>query len=201
MRLKSVNLLTPRQDLLTSLQKSKKQREIWWTVRFDHPAPRVLLCSTNEVGEMKICAMEHRDKYEGLTKQIGNEFTVEWTDMDQASTLNGSQMTLRNCILMQFLASSQRYLLRFRCGYEKLVTDNDLVCLLEESAIHRASRKKRKSNLVALADAEQHTITNLVPPSPKEGPTPVSGSSPLEPGGDIRAEELLQKKKLVLPKQ
>ena len=85
--------------------KGKKQKEIWWTVLFDHPAPRVLLCSTNEVGEMKICASEHRDKYAGLEKQIGRELTVGWTDMDEATSLNGSQMTLRNCIIMQFLTS------------------------------------------------------------------------------------------------
>ncbi len=90
--------------------------------------------------------------------------------MDQATSLNGSQMTLRNCIIMQFLTSCQCYLLRYRCGYEKLVHDKELVRLLEESTVHKAARKKRMCNLVALADAEEHTLTNVVPATHTEVP-------------------------------
>ena len=103
---------------------------------------------------MKICFHEHRDKWAALDKDIGKELTVGWTEEDQATSMNGSQMTLRNCILMQYLTSSQRYLLRYRCGYEKTVQREDLVLLWGESGLHRASRTKRKRDQVALADDE-----------------------------------------------
>ncbi len=82
--------------------------------------------------------------------------------------------------------------------------------MLEESALHKETRKKRKCNLVALANAEQHTLTNVVPFSFTEGPlqpqqkgkevesdTPVSAAPPLEEVCDTRAEELLQKSQSV----
>ena len=57
----------------TGRGRGKKSKEIWWSVRFDAPVPYPLLCSTNDVAEMKICFHEHRDKWAALDKDIGKD--------------------------------------------------------------------------------------------------------------------------------
>ena len=188
----------------TGRGRGKKSKEIWWSVRFDAPVPYPLLCSTNDVAEMKICFHEHRDKWAALDKDIGKELTVGWTEEDQATSMNGSQMTLRNCILMQYLTSSQRYLLRNRCGYEKTIQREDLVLLWGESGLHRASRTKRKRDQVALADDEEFTLANVLPSCNTEVQLisePEGNVTPqLAEVGGTRTDELLQKNKSVADK-
>ncbi len=133
--------------------KGTKAKEIWWTVQFESPAPTPLCLSSVQVAEMVICAIVYREKLSGLQLQVGKELTVEWTSKDERACANGSNLKLRNCYLMKCIPESHMFMLRYRCGFEKIVDATSLVLLLEESIVHVGSNTKKIRNLVSLAEA------------------------------------------------
>ncbi len=122
--------------------KGKKQKEKWWRVNFNPPARDGLLCSTADLGEMRISWLEYRDKYSRLRMEIGKELTVQWTAMDETTCLQGSKMTLRNCTILMFLPAVNKYVLRYRCGHEKMVSEEELVHLVGESDFHKGATRR-----------------------------------------------------------
>jgi hypothetical protein len=95
--------------------------------------------------------------------QVGKELTVEWTSKDERACANGSNLKLRNFYLMKFIPKSHMFMLRYRCGFEKIVDATSLVLLIEESIVHVGSNKKKMRNLVSLAEAEVLSTRNRQP--------------------------------------
>jgi hypothetical protein len=112
------------------------------------------------LAEMRICATIYRDKFAGLEQQLGKELTVEWTQKDERICVHCSKLKLRNCYLVEFIPASQSFLLRYGCGFEKIVDETQLVLLLEENIIHKGSNKKKTRDLVTLAEAEVLSTRN-----------------------------------------
>ncbi len=67
----------------------------WWTVSFDPPAVKGILCDTQEVVLMKEAEATQRERLKQLEKLVGTEIVVEWTLEDRGLSLSDCTLTLR----------------------------------------------------------------------------------------------------------
>ncbi len=61
---------------------------------------------------------------------------------------------MRVCVLQKYIASTQQFVLRFKCGYDKIVDGNAVVQLVDESEAFYASTKAKTKRCVAKANLE-----------------------------------------------
>ena len=112
---------------------NRGKKTIWWTLLFDHPAPRTLSCVTEEVVLMKL---SHRDWTATLTQfdtsHIGNKLVVRWTAEDSDLSMTDWTPDLRVCVVSKYLPILRQVVLEFKCGYEKFVTVEAFYTLREE---------------------------------------------------------------------
>jgi hypothetical protein len=133
----------------------------WWTVSFDPPAVKGILCDTQEVVLMKEAAATQRERKEKLEKLVGTEIVVEWTHEDRDLSLSDCTLPLRICKVVKFMNASHQFFIRFKCAYEKIVEEAELIELVQASTELKARANKRKTmqNQIREAECEWATCT------------------------------------------
>jgi hypothetical protein len=124
-------------------------------VSFDAPATRPLSCDTDEVVTWKAQADDFRGKKDIIAKQVGKEQIVKWTEEDSDLSMTTWDNEFRICVVTNFIAHQQQFVLQFKCGYEKVVKCEDFIHMLDESCELAASTRKRTYNKVLTARAER----------------------------------------------
>ena len=125
-----------------SLKKgTKNQQQPWWTLSFEAPCSRLLCFNREEVEEMKEQYNILRLKTVALQTQVGRQLTVQWTDEDSDLSMTTWAGDVRICEVTRYLAAQKKYVLRFKCGYEKIVDALPLIQMVESSAEVMASKK------------------------------------------------------------
>ena len=135
--------------------KSKtKPNTTWWTLTFEPPVTKPLSCNTQEVFLMMKAAQEFRIQIHTLERNVGQHMVVEWTEEDSDLSLTEWGSDLRICMLFKYITSSQQFVLRFKCGYDKLVDANTAVQIFEASDAMYSSAKVKTKRSIALAKNE-----------------------------------------------
>ncbi len=129
-------------------KKGSKGKQTWWTLLFDPPAPRTLSCVTEEVVLMKLSYMNWHGKMTQLAKEVGKKVVVRWTMEDSDLSMTEWNKDVRVCVVSKYLQRPQQVVLNFKCGYDKFVSADTFIQLLEESfAFHRCAKKKTRDNV------------------------------------------------------
>ena len=97
---------------------------------------------------------ELRQKIASLQEQIGRTLTVLWTSEDRDLSMSDWEGEIRICEVTKYLTSEEAFVLRFRCGYEKIVGGIALLQVVEDSEALTTSKKVTTKNSVFLAHAE-----------------------------------------------
>ena len=135
--------------------KSKtKPNTTWWTLTFEPPVTKPLSCNTQEVFLMMKAAQEFRIQIRTLERNVGQHMVVQWTEEDGDLSLTEWGSDLRICMLFKYITSSQQFVLRFKCGYDKLVDANTAVQIFEASDAMYSSAKVKTKRSIALAKNE-----------------------------------------------
>ena len=137
---------------------------------FEAPCSRLLCCNREEVEEMKEQYNILRLKTVALQTQVGRQLTVQWTDEDSDLSMTTWAGDVRICEVTRYLAAQKKYVLRFKCGYEKIVDALPLIQMVESSADVMASKKvKTKKGVVqATQEWEQDISTKCTIPNADE---------------------------------
>jgi hypothetical protein len=138
---------------------TRNQQQPWWTLTFDLPCNKLLCCNSEEVHEMKEQYNILRLKISALQQQVGCQIVVQWTDGDRDISLSDWAGDFRICEVPRYLAAQNSYVLRFKCGYEKIVDAVLLIELVESSGELMASKKMKTKKCVA--EAKQEWEQNL----------------------------------------
>jgi hypothetical protein len=132
----------------------RMQQPTWWSVTFDPPASNLLCCNSEEVEQMRQQWEALRVKKATLQEQVGQQLTVEWTDEDSDLSLSDWDGHLRVCVITKYLAGQEQFVLRFKCGYQKVVEAKTLVQLVADSDGYIASKKHKIKKSLAAANKE-----------------------------------------------
>jgi len=132
----------------------RMQQPTWWSVTFDPPASTLLCCNSEEVEQMRQQWEVLRVKKATLQEQVGQELRVEWTDEDRDLSFSDWDGDLRVCVITKYLAAQEQFVLRFMCGYERVVEANTLVQLVADSDGYMASKKHKTKKSLAAANKE-----------------------------------------------
>jgi hypothetical protein len=135
-------------------KKGTKSNTTWWTLSFEPPATKPLSCNTEEVVLMLQAAQEFRLKIHTLEKNVGNNMLVMWTEEDSDLSLTEWGNDLRMCMLFKYITSTKQFVLRFKCGFDKIVDANTAVQLFQDSDALYASNKVKTKRSVAIAKKE-----------------------------------------------
>ena len=95
-----------------------------------------------------------RLKTAALQAQVGHQLTVQWTNDDNHLSMTTWAGDLRICEVTRYLAAQKKYVLRFKCGYEKIVDALPLIQMVESSAEFMASKKVKTKKGVVEATQE-----------------------------------------------
>jgi hypothetical protein len=138
--------------------RATKKSPTWWTLSFDLPARRPLMCKADEVVAMKIAAENYRHKKTALLQHVGKEVAVRWSqEEDQDLSFGDWASELRIAVVSKFIVQTQQFMLRFKCGYEKIVGAEELVTLLEDGESFVNATKVKIVNSLRLAKNEWKT--------------------------------------------
>ena len=123
-------------------------------------------------------ADEFRLKRHALEKQLGKQLVVTWSEEDSYLSMTKWDNDLRTCVVHKYVASTQEFVLRFKCGYETIVDGNAVVQLVDQSESFHASTKAKTKRSVVKANLEWGTLVD------NAGPThvvmPVDSSSKVQ---------------------
>ena len=165
---------------------SKKLQQPWWTLKFDAPCAKPLCCNSDEVLQMKEKHFTTRQQMLPLREKVGSQLTVLWYDEDKDLSLSDWEGDIRICEITKHLAAQDQFVLRFKCGYEKIVSALALLQLVADSEAMISSKKfkTKKSVLDANNEWKEYLAAMTIP---------VSKSKPLPsaPTGDIRETTVL----------
>ena len=131
-----------------------KKTATWWTITFDAPAKRPLMCKVEEVVTMKLAAENYRNKKTALLDHVGKQLVVQWTEEDSDLSFNEWSSDLRIGVVTKFVAHTHEFMLRFKCGYEKLIPDHELVLLYDASESFTQNKKVKVKKQVRKAEEE-----------------------------------------------
>ena len=121
----------------------------------DAPLDKKLLCCNSEdVAEMKEHYNELRQKIAALQHHIGRTLTVLWTSEDKNLSRSDWEGEIRICEVTTYRASQEVFVLRFSCGYEKIVGGIELIQVVEDSEALTTSKKVTTKKSVFLANTE-----------------------------------------------
>jgi hypothetical protein len=67
--------------------RATKKNATWWTLSFDLPAKRPLMCKADEVVSMKIAAENYLHKKTALLQHVGKDLMLRWTQEDSGVVL------------------------------------------------------------------------------------------------------------------
>jgi hypothetical protein len=134
--------------------RGQKKNATWWTITFDAPAKRPLMCKVDEVVTMKLAAENYRNKNTALLDHVGKQLVVQWTEEDSDLSFNEWSSDLRIGVVTQFVAHTHEFMLRFKCGYEKLIPDDELVLLYDASESLKQNKKVKVQKQVRKAEEE-----------------------------------------------
>jgi hypothetical protein len=112
-----------------------KKNTTWWRISFDPPAKRPLLCKVDEVVSMKLAAENYRNKKTSMLGHVGKQLVVPWTEEDSDLSFIELSSELRIATVTKFVAHTQEFMLRYKCGYEKLVPVDELLLLYDASTL------------------------------------------------------------------
>ena len=165
--------------LASGAKRAGKASTTWWTLSFERPASKPLCCNTEEVVLIMLhAADEFRLKRHALEKQLGKRLVVTWSEEDSDLSMTNWDNDLRTCVVHKYVASTQEFVLRFKCGYDKIVDGNAVVQLVDQSESFHASTKAKTKRSVAKANLEWGTLVD------NAGPThvvmPVDSSSKVQ---------------------
>jgi hypothetical protein len=123
-------------------------------------------------------ADEFRLKRHALEKQLGKRLVVTWSEEDSDLSMTHWDNDLRICVVQKYVSSTQEFVLRFKCGYDKIVDGNAVVQLVDQSESLYASTKAKTKRSVVKANLEWGISVD------KPGPThvvfPVDSSSKVQ---------------------
>ena len=103
-----------------------------------------------------------RCKRHGLEKQLGKQLVVAWSTEDSDLSLTDWDEDVRVCVLQKYIASTQQFVLRYKCGYTKILDGDLVVQLVYASEAFYASSKAKTKRSVAKANLEWgNTEANL----------------------------------------
>jgi hypothetical protein len=137
--------------------RAPKKSSTWWTLSFDLPARRPLMCKADEVVAMKIAAENYRHKKTALLQHVGKDVAVCWSQEDQDLSFGDWASELRIAVVSKFIVQTQQFMLRFKCGYEKIVGADELMTLFEDSESFVNATKVKIVNSLRLAKNEWKT--------------------------------------------
>jgi hypothetical protein len=160
----------------------------WWTVSFDPPAVKGILCDTQEVVLMKEAAATQRERKDKLEKLVGTEILVEWTPEDRDLSLSDCTLPLRICKVVNFMKATHQFFIRFKCAYEKILEEAELIELVQASSELRARAKKRTNMQKQIREAECEWATGTIPFTSRTG----DNHDKVEEGRRLELEGLLK---------
>jgi hypothetical protein len=132
-----------------------KSGTTWWSLKFDPPySNKLLCCNTEEVVLMLHAAEAFRLKRHALEQQLGKQLVLLWSTEDSDLSLTDWDNEYRVCLLQKYIASTQEFVLRFKCGYNKIVNGNDVVQLADASDALYASTRTKTQRSIATANLE-----------------------------------------------
>ena len=137
---------------------NNRTKTIWWTLVFDPPATKPLLCDSDEVYIMKLAAEEYRSKKADLELHVGKMLVVEWLAEDADLSMTEWTSEYRVCVVFKFIVASGEFVLRFKCGYDKFVSADELIHLMRASDILNASTRSRVTKPVRIAHEEKFLV-------------------------------------------
>jgi hypothetical protein len=107
-----------------------------------------------EVVTMKLAAENYRNKKTALLDHVGKQLVVQWTEEDSDLSFKEWSSDLRIGVVTKFVAHTHEFMLRFKCGYEKLIPDHELVLLYDASESFRQNKKVKVKKQVRKAEEE-----------------------------------------------
>ena len=136
-------------------KRGSKLTTTWWSLKFEPPySNKLLCCNTEEVILMLHAAEEFRLKRHMLEVQLGKRLVLPWSTEDSDLSITDWDNDLRECLLEKYIASTQQFVLRFKCGYTKIVDGNEVVQLADASEAFYASTKAKTKRSIAKANKE-----------------------------------------------
>ncbi len=119
------------------------------------------MCKQDEVVLMKVAAENYRHRKTALLQHVGKEIVLRWSEEDNDLAFGEWTSDLRIAVIAKFIDRTQEFMLRFKCGYDKIVSCDALVELLEESAA--LLRAKKVKIVKSLREAKSEWTEGSMP--------------------------------------
>jgi hypothetical protein len=107
-----------------------------------------------EIVKMKADAENLRLKRLSMEEQLGKQLVLSWTEEDQALSLSDWDNDLRIGVVRTYIVPTEEFMIRFKCGYEKHVSADALIGLVEENNTFLAAKRVKTKRSVAVANKE-----------------------------------------------